>query len=326
MEALINFKFQNGQITFNICSDVDDSHPFAGLNELQENRDPYLPENIVDDWNDWDVDEGNVEKLGETTNYDINMIEVDAIQKVYDKYNLPALFNEGEGDFYQGDATNEEVIEAARNINNMLWSDDIPGPEIDVFYNEGHEYRSEEGELNAEELYSFLKKEFLKEYELTAMNVVKAHWIEYYTDDIEQFLQENYYTEGGEIGHDYSVYINIETGKIWEHIAASSNWSFMNYDGNRKRIVHLNNYDKPFLDWADLVAGESDDVIAQNLGCELPKDWRDLDYSEKIDWVIKNVSQDILDEYNGFQIEEAINRIMENIKDDPFNEDIDSLL
>ena len=108
-----------------------------------------------------------VEQLKET--YDINLIEIDATQKVYDKYNLPPLFIEGEGEFYQGDATNEEVFEAAIYINEILGE-----PEIDVFYAEGHEWEDREDELIADELYSFLQKEYWKEYESELDRVLRG--------------------------------------------------------------------------------------------------------------------------------------------------------
>lgn len=248
-----------------------------------------------------------VEKLKETTSYDINQIEIDATQKVYDKYNLPALFIEGEGEFYQGDATDEEVTEAARYINEVLGE-----PEIDVFYAEGHEWEGREDELIADELYSFLQKEYWEEYESELMRVVKNSWIEFYEEEIREFLNENYPSSGGQVGCDWSVYIDIETGECFEKREASSNWSFMHENDNRKLICYLNNYDKAFSDFTDYVAENSDYNINMLFDCEMPDE---LDYYEQIEWLRENAA-DAIEDYDNNARNEAIEDVYNLIADE----------
>lgn len=255
-----------------------------------------------------------VEKLAQTTNYDISLIEINATQSIYNKYDLPTLFIEGEGVFRQGDATDQEIFDLVSNIN------DIVGDyEIDVFYNEGHEYGDEEGDLNAEELFNFLQKEYWKVYEEELMKVVKSNWIEFYKYEIEEFLKENYPTSGGQFGFDYSIYINIESGEIFEKIEASSNWMFQYANEGRKLIFHADNYDITFTDFTDLVAENDDETISENLGIELPNDWSELDYHEQVEWLRENASDEI-ESYDSTMREEVIETIIDLIED---HEDID---
>lgn len=250
------------------------------------------------------------EQLGETTNYDINLIEVDTTQKIYDKYELPALFIEGNGEFRQGDATDEEIFEAARNINDI-----VGDAEINVFYNEGHEWEEKEGELNAEELYSFLEKKYWEVYKEELMKAVKANWQDFYKEDIRLFLKENYATTGRQFGYDYSIFINIETGEIWEEVHASSNWMFQYEDENRKLIFHANNYDKPFKGFIDYVSEYfSKENIDWQFNCDIPEEIED-DFDQIIEWLKENAS-DAIKDFDLIAREEAIDNIIDLIEEE----------
>jgi len=161
-----------------------------------------------------------------------------------------------------------------------------------------------------------LKDEFERAREQAFKDYLTENWKEIYEDEIREFLQENYFDSGKEIGVDYSVYINIESGEIFEKVEASSNWTFLEYDENRKKIVHLDNYNKPMYDWTDLVATESNKTIEENLQTELPEDFEEMDFDEKIEWIENNVDSKNLDEYNKIQRDEAIDKIIEYLKEE----------
>lgn len=234
-----------------------------------------------------------VEKLGETTNYDINLIEIDAIQAVYDEYSLPALYVEDK--FHQGDATDEEIQNTIDEINKKY-------PKMTKLETPG-------------DLFSFLDDEFIEKYEIETLKVIKANWIEFYKEEIEEFLKENYPTSGGQFGYDYSIYINIETGEIFEIIKASSNWMFANDDENRKLIFHADNYDNTFTDFTDLISENGAKTVSENLGIELPKNWDEMDYHDQVEWTRENASDEI-DSYDSIMREEAIEIIIDLIEDE----------
>lgn len=241
-----------------------------------------------------------IKKLEEVTNYDINLIEIDALEKLYSKYDLPPFHNEGFGEFHQGDASNIETVEAIDKINSMNQHFVIG-------------YYEEEGEIQSEELFKFLKEEFEDILIEEAIKVKKEYWKEYYEEDIRDFLEDKFFHSGEVIGVDWSVFIDIDTGDIWEHTAPSNNWSFMEEDEDRKRIVHLNNYSKPFLDHTDLISEESKKVIEDNFWTVLPNEWDDMYYCEQVEWIEENC-QLAVEEYNEVVREEAIERIIENLK------------
>lgn len=236
-----------------------------------------------------------IQKLGETTNYDINSIEIDATKKIYNKYELPSLFIEGEGEFYQGDASKDEIQETIFRINEMF-------PEMTQLESQ-------------EDLFKFLEREFEETYSAETLKVIKEYWIEYYREDIKGFLELEFFYTGSQIGVDWSVFINIETGKIWEHTAPSSNWGFMKEDPDRKLIVHLSNYDKPFHDWTDLIASENKKNTEDNLGVSLPENWEDMDYYDQVEWVNANADKEAK-EYNEIVREEQIEVILDHIEDE----------
>ena len=236
-----------------------------------------------------------IEKLGETTIYGINLIEIDATQKIYDKYELPALFIEGQGEFHQGDATDEEIQETINRINEMY-------PEMTDLE-------------ESEDLFKFLQEVFQEAYAEETLRVIKANWIEYYRDNIEKFLEKEFFQTGEQIEVDWSVWIDVQTGAIWDATFPSSNWSYPDHNPNRKLIVHLNNYDKSFSDHTDLIATETEEVISDNFWTTLPDNWKEMDISEQISWIEKNCKEAV-EEYNETSRSEAIENILDNIRED----------
>lgn len=256
-----------------------------------------------------------IEKLAEKTNYDTNQIWVDAQIAIQEKYTLPA-FHILEDGYTQGDASDGEVFEAAEAINKIDYSE-----EYAEWSGDGHPVVTAElDEENEDEIitdiYEYLDKQLLEQAEIEISKVIKANWIQYYEDDIREFLEENYFNSGCEIGVDYSVWINTETGEIFEHTEASSNWQFQNSDENRKQVLHLSNYDKSFNDYTDLIAENDFDhkAVSENLGIDLPANWDELEYQEKVNWVEGNASEEI-ESYNKIQRDEAIDTIIDLIED-----------
>lgn len=250
-----------------------------------------------------------IDKLGETTLVDTLAIQQDAERSVYEKYELPAFFIENKGEFYQGDATDEEVYDVSRKINAMECSDKYnPVPTVIVYYDD------ETGELITNELFSFLKRAFLKEYQRLAIDAVVRNWKAYYKEDIRDFLNENYPRIGDPVGYDYSVYIDIETGEIREVIYPSSNWMFSTYEENRKLIVHLENVDKPFLDHTDLIAEGDYKLCAEHFWVELPDNFQEFDYEEQLAWFEENAKKGI-DDYNEHMRNNAIDDLINSLQE-----------
>lgn len=227
-------------------------------------------------------------ELSEKMNIDVNELADNADVNVRERFNITEPINKFEA-YYKGDADEEMLNDIAE----------------------------ENGLNDYEELLSMLDKGFKEEYEVLCekarMEYLRQNWREYYEDEIREYLNENYYETGDVIGADYSLYINIEDGEITEIIEASSNWTFEHEDENRKLIVHLNNYDKPFSDWTDLVATESNKVIEENLSIELPEDFDEMDFDEKIEWITDNADENDLYSYNKIMRAEAIDSIIYNV-------------
>jgi hypothetical protein len=229
-------------------------------------------------------------ELSEKMNIDVNELAVNTDILIRERFNIYEPIHKFEC-YYIGDA-DEDVLNRIAEENGL------------------NDYR---------ELLSMMDKEFEEEYsnklEKTRIEYLRENWKEYYEDEIREYLEENYYyTSGDVIRVDYSVYIDISDGKIFEHVEASSNWIFKYGDENRKLIVHLNNYDKPFFDWTDLVATESNKAIEENLNIELPKDFDEMDFGEKIEWITDNADENDLDSYNRMMRAEAIDSIIDSIE------------
>lgn len=228
-------------------------------------------------------------ELSEKMNIDVNELAVSTDILIRERFNIDEPIHKFEC-YYIGDA-DEDVLNRIAEENGL------------------NDYR---------ELLSMMDKEFEEEYsnklEKARIEYLRENWKEFYEEEIREFLDLNYYNSGNEIGVDYSVYINIESGEIFEHTEASSNWIFKHGDENRKLIVHLNNYDKPFFDWTDLVATESNKAIEENLNIELPKDFDEMDFGEKIEWITDNVYENDLDSYNKMMRAEAIDSIIDSIE------------
>lgn len=249
--------------------------------------------------------ETQISELAEKTNYDTNQIWVDAQIAIQEKYNLPS-FHVWETGYCQGDASDDEVFEAKDSIIKIEEGD---SPAVYA------EWDNEDDSEILTDVYEFLDQALLEQVEIEILKVKKANWIKVYEDDIREFLNENYFTTGSEIGVDYSVYINIETGKIFEKTEASSNWIFQEDDENRKLILHMDNFEKPFNDFTDLIAEGSDSTISENLGIELPEGWEEMEYVEKVDWAREN-AQESIENYDSIQREEMIDTIMNLIEDE----------
>jgi|SRR5690625_2923725 len=145
--------------------------------------------------------------------------------------------------------------------------------------------------------------------------IKKENWIEVYKEEIEEFLKKYYPTTGNQLGYDYSVFINIETGEIWEEVHSSSNWMFHpDEDKNRKKIFHANNYDKPFHDFTDEVAeNSSKEHIDWQFNCDIPEELED-DFFKIIEWLEENAS-DAIKEFDSIMREEAIDKIIDLIEE-----------
>lgn len=141
----------------------------------------------------------------------------------------------------------------------------------------------------------------------------KENWIDIYKDDIREFLQENFFTTGGQIGHHWNLWINIKTGRIWEEIYPTPNWMHATENPFYKRISHMDYYDSPFNDFRDYVSeNDSKEAIDLAFGCDIPAD---LEYIEQIDWLRENAA-DAISAYDEAARNEMIEIIVSLIEDE----------
>lgn len=247
-----------------------------------------------------------ISELAERTNYDTNQIWVDAQVAIQEKYNLPA-FHIWEHGYCQGDASDDEVFAAKDSIN------EVEAGDSSAVY---AEWNDDDSEILTD-VYEFLDRQLLKQVDVEILRQKKRRWIEFYEEDIREFLKENYFTSGGPIMVDYSVYIDIESGEIWDKTEASSNWQFEYDDDNRRLVLHMHNYDNPFSDHTDLIGEGDNRMIQDNLDLHIPEDWEELEYIERVEWVEKNAGDNVK-HYNERQRDEAIETIVNLIEDEHF--------
>lgn len=121
---------------------------------------------------------------------------------------------------------------------------------------------------------------------------------------IREHLEKEYYFSPGQIGHDYSVWFLANEMSAFEHIEASSNWTFQQSNEARFRIVHLNNYDEAFAECDyDLVVFDG----------ERPDNWDEFNHNEKVEWFKENYPQAI-EECEAINRDEAIESIIDAIE------------
>ncbi len=231
------------------------------------------------------------EEYTELTENPSDDLVFDFDQEFYAKYNLPALhLLDG---FYQGDATHEEITKIKDNL---------------VSY----ENVAEEGE-EPEYEYDFdvLDNKYVEELEKYFLKYKQDNWKELFEERIKEFLEENYPKEGRNTGNDYSVWLDIENGEVFEMIQVSQNWAFKE-GRNRVEITKTPSYEDYYYTVRDLVGANGDTVIAENLNVKLPEDWTEFSFEEKIEWVEGN-AEDGIKAYNENAREEAIETIMNNL-------------
>ncbi len=205
------------------------------------------------------------EQYRELTENHESELTFDFDQEFYKKYNLPALhLFDG---FYQGDATHEEITQIKDNL---------------VSY----ENVADEGE-EPEYEYDFdaLDSQYAEDLEEYWLKYKKENWKELFENKIKDFLEENYPKDGENPGNDYSIWLDIESGEVFEMKQASGNWMFQ--EGRaRVRITATENYDNFFDTVEDLIAEADNDTIAANLDVTLPENWEEFDSEEKIKYTL----------------------------------------
>lgn len=265
---------------------------------------------------------------------DFQDIYVNSIEEMQAEYSLPSLHEWGDG-YVQGDASNDEIFELFHNINKIE-----DGEEPTVFCEEDDE---NEGNLLTD-IYEYLDKKLIAKIE----DAIESQIITFGDDEysstqfdnfkekaeevIKELLKAEYYQSGGTIGHDYTVFLLADEMKAFEHVEVSSNWMFQ--EGNEARfcILHLNNYDKAFNDYSDLIGEESYSTTRDNLGIsdevvkayllendieiendEIKDSYKEMSYDARIDmW--KEIASNGIESYDEWARGEAIDKIIEGIE------------
>jgi len=252
---------------------------------------------------------------------DYNELYNKVIKDFYENYSLPAFHEWGDG-FVQGDASDIELDEAIKNVMSV---DNLTS--IDDFF----VYLDKKFiEMIEDELENSIK-------EFGGIMFAKNQFIDYketLENKIREFLEENYYDDGGVIGHDYSVFLYADEMELFEMVMPSSNWSFPDSNDARFRVVHLNNYEKAFNDFSDYVSENTfdrikeffnenkDDEIIQffkevfeyDEEISLDAHYKTLEFYEKMNLWETIFDNESIEEYNKSQRSETIESIIENIE------------
>lgn len=240
-----------------------------------------------------------IERMNNAKNSVINNEETNAFDEIYqntmiefyNKYELPPLHEYGDG-FTKGDASNEEC---------------------DTLVAKGLAAKEDEGSYTFAELDKLFCDAIEIAVEKYNDNYLEENWKEYYEDSIRDFLSENYFKTGCVINVDYSIYIDIKTGKISEIREPSSNWSFSSHNEFRRLIVHLNNYDISFRDISYFIAENSVSVLEMSLNIDLPENFSEYSSEEKLEW-FENNEPSLVDDFNMTAREDIIDYIIDNIE------------
>ena len=245
-----------------------------------------------------------IQSRSESMSIDFQELYTNTIQKFYQKYSLPALHEWGDG-FCKGDASDDEIIELAQEIN-RLDGDDSPVVFAEI---------SDEDELLTD-VFEYLDNKFIEMLESELESQICQFGDEEFTKDqfdkykeqledkIKEFLNENYYSSPEQIGHDWSLWANLEEIEVFEQVHPSSNWMFQEADSSRFRIAHLNNYDNPF---------EECDYDLVVTTAERPEDWDEMSQKEKKEW-FEEEDEESIDQCHEYNRDEAIEKIIENIE------------
>lgn len=277
----------------------------------------------------------NLSKLAEEKGIDYQDIYISSMLKLQEKYSLPSLHEWGDG-YEKGDATLQELISLKDNINS-------------INENENIYLEIEDDEIIETNLFTFLDKELISliESDIDSQLVefgenqyTKNQFVDYkekLEEIIKDFLFENYYDFGGSpIGHDYRVYVLAKSMEVFEMVQPSSNWMFQNENQERFKVCGLNNYDKAFEDYTDLIAENSYTVTRDNLGITdetqiveylqnntgyennddslsfIIDAYKSMDFEQKLElW--KEVASEGIKEYDSFMRSETIYSILANI-------------